>query len=272
MCSSDLRSVSAGMRTAVNRAWMAWCLAPLGEFAESGAHAKEALRLAEASQHDLTLAMTYSAVARPALMQGDFPTAIGWLTRSLEICRRSNFAPLSLLVSSDLGQAYALSGRVPEAVALLEEASAQSSALRLMPTHAWNVTALAESYLLAGRWADAVRELARGLGMAQTHRQRWLEAEGLRIQSAVRLSAASPDLQGARADAERAARIADELGLRPLLGRCHLALGQVARQAGDTRAHAHLEQAVGLFDEMDMRYWLEQAEAERRMLGDSSKG
>ena len=266
------RSVSAGMRTAANRAWMAWCLAPLGEFAESSAHAKEAVRLAEASQHDLTLAMTYSGAARPALMQGDFPTAIGWLTRCLGICRRSNFAPLFLLVSSDLGHAYALSGRVPEAVALLEEASAQSGALRLMPTHAWNVTALAESYLLAGRWADAVRELARGFGMARAHRQRWLEAEGLRIQSAVRVSAAAPDLPGARADAERAARIAEELGLRPLLGRCQLALAQVARQAGDTRAHSHLEQAVALFSEMDMRYWLEQAEAERRLLAESSKG
>jgi len=260
------------MRTAANRAWMAWCLAPLGEFAESSAHAKEAVRLAEASQHDLTLAMTYSGAARPALLQGDFPTAIGWLTRCLGICRRSNFAPLFLLVSSDLGHAYALSGRVPEAVALLEEASAQSGALRLMPTHAWNVMALAESYLLAGRWADAVRELARGLGMAQAHRQRWLEAEGLRIQSAVRVSAAAPDLPGARADAERAARIADELGLRPLLGRCQLALAQVARQAGDTRAHSHLEQAVALFNEMDMRYWLEQAEAERCLLAESSKG
>jgi len=108
--------------------------------------------------------------------------------------------------------------------------------------------------------------------MARAHRQRWLEAEGLRIQSAVRVSAAAPDLPGARADAERAARIAEELGLRPLLGRCQLALAQVARQAGDTRAHSHLEQAVALFSEMDMRYWLEQAEAERRLLAESSKG
>ena len=38
------------------------------------------------------------------------------------------------------------------------------------------------------------------------------------------------------------------------------------------QAESHLEQAVALFGEMDMRYWLEQAEAERRKLGDSSKG
>ena len=44
-----------------------------------------------------------------------------------------------------------LSGLVSEAVVLLEEATAQSATLRLMPTHAWNVPMLAESYLLGSR-------------------------------------------------------------------------------------------------------------------------
>jgi len=96
-----------------------------------------------------------------------------------------------------------LSGRVSEAVALLEEATAQSAALRLMPTHAWNVTMLAESYLLAGRGEDAAREIERGLGMARTNKQRWLEAEGYRIKSEVRSRANAADLAGALADGER---------------------------------------------------------------------
>ena len=268
---SSVRSGSARLRSAANRAWMAWCLAYLGDFAESDAHAKEAVRLAEAGQHDLSLAMTYSGAGRPHLIQGDFPTAISWLNRSVEICRRSNFAPLFLLVACDLGQAYMLSGRVPEAVALLEEATAQSAALRLMPTHAWNVTVLAESYLLAGRGGDAAREIARGLGMARANKQRWLEAEALRIQSEVRAQAAPVDLPGALADGEQAASIAGEMGLRPLLGRCHLALARLGRRAGDGGASQHLEHAVTLFGEMDMRFWMEQAEAEKRVFGGGSK-
>jgi class 3 adenylate cyclase/tetratricopeptide (TPR) repeat protein len=265
-------SPSSGPRTAANRAWMAWCLAPLGDFAESSAHAKEAVQLAEMGQHDLSLAMTYSGASRPHLLQGDFTTAVSWLTKCVEICRRSNFAPLFLLVACDLGPAYALLGRTSEAVALLEEATAQSAALRLMPTHAWNVTALAECYLLAGRGDDAMREVARGLALARGNKQRWLEAEGLRVQSAARVSAAVPDLAGAQADAAQAARIAADLGMRPLLGRCHLALARIGRQSGDTGARRHLEQALALFGEMDMRYWLEQAEAERRAFGEASKG
>ena len=124
-------------------------------------------------------------------------------------------------------------GGVPEAVALLEEATAQSAALRLMPTHAWNVTMLAESYLLAGRGDDAAREVERGLGMARANKQRWLEAEGYQIKSEVRSQADATDLAGALADGERAVSIAGEMGLRPLLGRCHLALAPVGRRAGD---------------------------------------
>jgi ATP/maltotriose-dependent transcriptional regulator MalT len=175
-------------------------------------------------------------------------------------------------VACDLGQAYAHSGRVPDAVALLEEATAQSASLRLMPTHAWNVTMLAETYLLSGRGDEAAREVERGLVMAQANRQRWLQAEGLRIQSEVRAAAVSPDLSGARADGEHAARIAGELGLKPLLGRCHLALARVGRRAGDAEASRHLERATALFGEMEMGFWMEQAETEKRAFRGPSKG
>jgi class 3 adenylate cyclase/tetratricopeptide (TPR) repeat protein len=265
------RPGAAGLRAAASRAWMAWCLASLGDFAESGAHAEEAVRLAEAAQHDLSLAMTYSGAGRPHLIQGNFPTAISWLTRSAEICRRANFAPLFFLVACDLGQAYALSGRVSEGVALLEEAATQSAAMRLMPTHAWNVTMLAEAYLLAGRREDAARDVQRGLAMARAHKQRWLEAEGLRILGEILASAERPDMEAARADFEEAARIARDLDLRPLLGRCLLASGRLARRAGDGGARGHLEQAAALFSKMGMRSWLERAEAEMRTLDGASK-
>jgi ATP/maltotriose-dependent transcriptional regulator MalT len=215
--------------------------------------------------------MTYSGAGRPHLIRGDFPTAISWLNRSIEICRRSNFAPLFLLVACDLGQALMLSGRASKAVALLEEATAQSATLRLMPTHAWNVTMLAESYLLAGRGDDAAREIERGLGLARANKQRWLEAEGYRIKSEVRSRADTADLSGALADGELAVRIAGEMGLRPLLGRCHLALARLGRRAGDGGAGQHLERAATLFAEMGMRFWMEQAEAEKRAFGGTSK-
>jgi hypothetical protein len=153
----------------------------------------------------------------------------------------------------------------------LEEAAARPAAMRLMATHAWNVTMLAEVYLLAGRHEDAARDVQRGLAMARAHKQRWLEAEGLRILGEIRASAERPDTHATRADFEEAARIAHDLDLRPLLSRCLLVSGRLARRAGDGGAREYLSQAAVLFSEMGMRSWLEPAEAEMRILDGSSK-
>ena len=253
-------SGGAALRSAAAHAFTAWSLAYLGDFAEAVGHAQEALRLAEGAQHELSLALACAGRGRPHLVQGDFPLAISWLGRSVEMCRRSSFGPLFVLVSSDLGQAYALSGRAEEGVALLAEAVAQSAALNLRPTHAWNLTALGEACGLAGRPADATAHVERGLGMARGQHQRWLVADALRVLGELR--AAEGAIGPARAALEEAAGIAGDIGLRPLLGRCHLALGRALVRAGERGAGcAHLEDAAGLFRAMQMRFWLEQTES-----------
>ena len=250
----------AALRSAAAHAFMAWSLAYLGEFAEASTHAQEAERLAEAAQHELSRALAYAGAGRPHLVQGNFPLAVSWLSRSLEICRRASFGPLFLLVASDLGQAYALSGRAEEGVTLLAEAVAQSAALNLRPTHAWNLTMLAEACALAGRPVEAIAHVERGLAMARAQHQRWLVAEALRVLGQLRSAEAVPG--PARLALEEAADIARDIGLRPLLGRCHLALGEALRRAGEPEgARRHLEQAAALFRDMDMRFWLGRAEA-----------
>jgi predicted ATPase len=55
--------------------------------------------------------------------------------------------------------------------------------------------------------------------------------------------------------------------MRPLLARCHLALGQRARRRGEPgQAREHLTTAATALREMGMTCWLEQAEAEMRRL------
>jgi tetratricopeptide (TPR) repeat protein len=256
------RGGGASLRTAASLAWMAWCLAYIGDLEEATERAEEAKLLAEAAQHDLVLAMAYSGVGRPHLIRGNFPLAVSWLSRSAEICRRGNFAPLFLLVAGDLGQALALSGSLHEGLALLEEASAQSAMLSVLPTHAWNVTMLAEVYAVAGRRAEASVYLERGLTMARAHKQRWLEAEGQRILGQLRATGEPVDIAGARAALEEATVIARDMGLRPLLGRCRLALGRALNRAGEhDAARVPLEEAAALFRGMDMRFWLDRAES-----------
>ena len=52
------------------------------------------------------------------------------------------------------------------------------------------------------------------------------------------------------------------MGLRPLLGRCQLALGRALNRAGErAAARGPLEEAAALFTGMDMRFWLDRAQA-----------
>ena len=50
--------------------------------------------------------------------------------------------------------------------------------------------------------------------------------------------------------------------MRPLVAHCHLGLGKLYRTAGTReQARDHLSTATTMYREMDMRFWLERAEA-----------
>ena len=59
----------------------------------------------------------------------------------------------------------------------------------------------------------------------------------------------------------QALALATELGMRPLVAHCHLGLGKLYRRTGPReQAQEHLTTATTMYREMDMRFWLEQAE------------
>ena len=56
--------------------------------------------------------------------------------------------------------------------------------------------------------------------------------------------------------------------MRPLVAHCHLGLGKLSRRTGKReQAQEHLTTATTMYREMDMRFWLEQAEAGMTELG-----
>jgi hypothetical protein len=57
--------------------------------------------------------------------------------------------------------------------------------------------------------------------------------------------------------------LAVQLGMRPLVAHCYLGLGKLYLRTGKRHeAQEHLSTATTMYREMDMRFWLEQAEAE----------
>jgi hypothetical protein len=72
----------------------------------------------------------------------------------------------------------------------------------------------------------------------------------------------------AEARYREAMALADDLGMRPLVAHCHLGLSKLYRRTGNRQeAQEHLATATTMYREMDMRFWLEQAEAEIGLLG-----
>ena len=58
-------------------------------------------------------------------------------------------------------------------------------------------------------------------------------------------------------------QLAAELGMRPELAHCHRGLGALLRDTGALeQAREHLSTATTMYREMDMLFWLMQAEAE----------
>jgi len=75
------------------------------------------------------------------------------------------------------------------------------------------------------------------------------------------------DAESAEILYRKALALAEPRSMRPLVAHCHLGLGKLYRRTDQReQAREHLTIATGMYREMDMTYWLEQAEAEMREL------
>jgi hypothetical protein len=84
-----------------------------------------------------------------------------------------------------------------------------------------------------------------------------------------RLKAQNRRLNLSRAEMryQEALALAEPRGMRPRIAHCHLGLGKLYRRTAKRReAQEHLATATMMYREMDMLFWLEQAEAEMTAL------
>ncbi len=112
-----------------------------------------------------------------------------------------------------------------------------------------------------------MRFAARALDLSRERKERGHEAWSLRLFAEVTSRSDNPDIETAGDHYRQALAPADELGMRPLVAQCHLGLGKLYRRTGERRqAQEHLTTATDMFQEMDMRFWLEKEEAEMATL------
>jgi len=245
---------------ALCRVWLAWNLSELGEFEQGAAVADEALALAEGLGQPDALIGAHLAVGVVALGKGDLLDAIRALEQSVQLFRRWDH-PAWYGSASFLAIGYTLTGRVDEATALAVQTVEQYDSMGMRCNEALWIAFLGEAYLGAGSPDDAIRAAKRALDYAERYKERGHEAHTLRLLGA--LATWGGAWEAAEGYYQKAVQLATELGMRPLVAHCHLGLGKLYRRTGKReQAQEHLTTATTMYRQMDMRFWLEKAEAE----------
>ena len=249
----------------LSRAWLVSALADQGEFAHGRVLADEGLRIAEASEQPLSLAAACSALGRLYIEEGQAEAAIPVLERGLHVAERSGLGGWRITLICPLGYAYALAGQHEKAISLLRDGLGEFVAMR--GGNALFAGWLGEVYLRTGRANDALKFATDALEVARRRGERGYEARALHILGDIAGLADPPNLSLATSRQGEAITLAQELGMRPLVAHCHLSLGKLHRRTNNhAQARVHLNLATTMYREMDMTYWLEQAQAELHSL------
>jgi tetratricopeptide (TPR) repeat protein len=241
-----------------SRAWLVWCLAERGEFAEAIRHSEEAMQVAEAANQPWDLMAAHRSLGLLHFYKGEFNQAIPILAHCLELCQRGNLPVWLPLTASTLGVAYTFAGRITEALPLLEQGADQRSS---RAHYSLRMAHLSKGYLLVGRITEAIQNAKRALELARRQQERGYEAWSLWFIGEIAVRCDATDIEAAEAYYRQALTLAGKLGMRPLLAHCHLGLGTLYAKAGQReQAHTVLSTAMALYRTMDMTFWLSQAE------------
>ncbi len=240
-------------------AWRAEAYATLGDFQQAFVSAEEALRVATDIRHPTSLAVANRYLGYVHSLRGQMETAVPFLERALAIAREHDLFHATIFTSSHLAYALVLLGERERGLECLAQALQRSSGV-ITPRWYHYGTVTASTYLAAGCPEEARTEIRLGLAAA-TERNAWgHRGPWLRLEAEV---LAQGDPAGARVRLEEALALAVELGMRPEVAHCHLGLGSLYRHMGKRQqAQEHLTTATTMFAQLDMGFWLAQAERE----------
>jgi len=250
---------SVSIQWAWSGAHLADVLSELGRFDEAIGCVEAVVQIAEEADNPFTLNFGLFNLGRAYLRRGDFARATGVLERNVDLYRTRQVVFAKPFVTAALSVAYALTGRVAEALPLISDAVEE---FRLRPNHfrpAIVPLYAGRTYLAGGRLDKAASHARDALELTRQLKARAAEAHALCLAGDVASSDSAEDASDYYRDA---LALAGTLAMRPLVAQSHLGLGKLYQRTGKRQeAQAHLATAAAMFREMDMRFWLEKAEA-----------
>ena len=243
------------------RAYLALCLARTGQLDEATRQAEEAVRVAEAMAGPIDHVWTYYALGRAHHARTDWDRAIPVLERAAALCESEELLPYLPRVLAGLASAYAQSGRIADAVPLLERALAAGREIHFVYGETLILCQLGTTCVEAGHLDEAQRHATQALALSRERGERGEEAWALLLSGDVAARRGPATVEDARSWYAQAIALGDELGMRPLVARARLALGALECRVGRIDdARRHLAMAAAESKAMGITAWEKRAE------------
>jgi DNA-binding NtrC family response regulator/tetratricopeptide (TPR) repeat protein len=251
-----------------DRLWLIHSFADLGRFVEAAPYEAEVLRLAEPTQRAFPVGEAYIAASRLHLSKGNWAKARSLIEHGITVLRTGTLVlqlptavAFSAWVLAQLGEAGEGLSRLREGEEIIEQHAVRGVA----GLHGSTYHALGRAALLLGRLDEA-----RSLGdraVKSSPSRHGVAANALHLLGDIETHPERFDAESGEAYYCKALALAEPRGMRPIIAHCHLGLGKLYRRTGQReQAHEHLSIATTLYREMEMRFWLEEAEARLKEL------
>jgi class 3 adenylate cyclase/DNA-binding SARP family transcriptional activator len=251
-----------------DRCFLMMSLAELGRFGEAAEPEAEAIRLAVLTQHAPTVGVAHFFAGTLHLLRGDWVKARTLVEHAIAVFRTGNVVAvlpyavaLSAWVLAQHDEGSEAANRLREGEQLLDRYATMGFVGHL----GWFYQALARACLLLGRRDEARRLGIRAIEFSPS--QPGFAARALHLLGDVASHPDRFDAEGGEARYRQALALAEPRGMRPLVAHCRFGLGKLYHRTGmRDQACDQLAAAATMYHEMDMRFWLDQVEAERRQL------
>ena len=244
-----------------DRGYLIMCLAELGRFGEMARAEAETIGLVAKMEHAYTVAWAHGAAGTGRLLRGDWAEARALFEQVTGGLLGSYAVVSSAWIRAQLGHEGEAMSRLRQGEQLVQRLAADKFIGRL----GWLYFQLGRAALALGRLDDAHRLGDHALEFSR--RQAGYAAHAQLLLGDVATCPDRFDAGCGEAHYRQALALAEPCGMRPLLAHCHFGLSRLHWRTGAReQAREHIATATTMYRDMDMPFWLEQAEVEMQQV------
>jgi class 3 adenylate cyclase/tetratricopeptide (TPR) repeat protein len=238
----------------LNRTWLAFALVECGDFSAGMRHARRALEIAEGAEHQLSELLGWLSIGYVLSHKGEIEGAVGALERGLDLCDRWSFRVWRIRLVSELGVAYARSGRVEKGLQLAEQAVSDGEKMGLMADKPRSLVRLGQVSLIARQIEAALTLGKQAAAVAVAHEAKGDEAWARFLIGRAYWASELKDLDESEKQLDIALRLAVASEARPLAAFCNTTLCGIYDRRGDQiRAKEFDAAATATYRELGMQ-------------------